>query len=34
MKHQLPLLPYALSALEPLIDARTMMRHHGTHRAG
>jgi len=34
MKHQLSQLPYALSALQPLIDARTMMLHHGKHHAG
>jgi Fe-Mn family superoxide dismutase len=34
MKHELPPLPYALSALEPSIDARTMMLHHGKHHAG
>jgi Fe-Mn family superoxide dismutase len=34
MKYQLPPLPYALSALEPHIDARTMMLHHDKHHAG
>ena len=29
--HQLPALPYALDALEPHIDARTMEIHHGKH---
>lgn len=29
--HQLPELPYATSALEPHIDARTMEIHHGKH---
>lgn len=32
--HQLPDLPYALDALEPHIDARTMEIHHGKHHAG
>ncbi len=31
MPFQLPTLPYALSALEPHIDARTMEIHHGKH---
>ncbi len=31
---QLPALPYAESALEPYIDARTMGIHHGKHHAG
>ncbi|MFZ1693512.1 MAG: superoxide dismutase [Flavobacteriales bacterium] len=31
MPHQLPTLPYAHSALEPHIDARTMEIHHGKH---
>jgi len=31
--HVLPALPYAQSALEPHIDARTMMLHHGKHHA-
>ncbi len=31
MAHTLPPLPYALSALEPHIDARTMEIHHGKH---
>ena len=31
--HQLPALPYHQSALEPYIDARTMMLHHGKHHA-
>ncbi len=31
MVHQLPKLPYALDALEPHIDARTLEIHHGKH---
>lgn len=31
MAFQLPSLPYALNALEPFIDARTMEIHHGKH---
>lgn len=31
--HTLPSLPYALDALEPYIDARTMEIHHGKHHA-
>jgi Fe-Mn family superoxide dismutase len=31
--HQLPALPYAPTALEPHIDARTMEIHHGKHHA-
>jgi Fe-Mn family superoxide dismutase len=31
MKHELPKLPYAYAALEPHIDARTMMLHHDKH---
>ena len=31
MAHELPTLPYALTALEPHIDARTMEIHHGKH---
>jgi superoxide dismutase, Fe-Mn family len=31
--HRLPDLPYALDALEPYIDARTMEIHHGRHHA-
>ena len=31
--HQLPALPYALDALAPHIDARTMEIHHGKHHA-
>jgi superoxide dismutase, Fe-Mn family len=34
MKHVLPPLPYAHAALEPYIDARTLMLHHGKHHAG
>lgn len=34
MAHQLPPLPYALDALEPYIDARTMEIHHDKHHAG
>jgi Fe-Mn family superoxide dismutase len=30
----LPLLPYALDALEPFIDVQTMTIHHGKHHAG
>ncbi|MEK6674637.1 MAG: superoxide dismutase [Planctomycetota bacterium] len=33
MAHELPVLPYALDALEPHIDARTMEIHHGKHHA-
>lgn len=33
-KYVLPDLPYAASALEPAIDARTMEIHHGKHHAG
>jgi Fe-Mn family superoxide dismutase len=33
MSHELPPLPYAASALEPHIDARTMEIHHGKHHA-
>jgi superoxide dismutase, Fe-Mn family len=33
MAHELPALPYALGALEPHIDARTMEIHHGKHHA-
>jgi Fe-Mn family superoxide dismutase len=33
MAHELPALPYALNALEPHIDARTMEIHHGKHHA-
>jgi len=33
MAHSLPDLPYALDALEPHIDARTMEIHHGKHHA-
>jgi superoxide dismutase, Fe-Mn family len=32
-KHVLPPLPYAHAALEPTIDARTMLLHHGKHHA-
>ena len=31
--HVLPALPYPLEALEPHIDARTMLLHHGKHHA-
>jgi len=34
MSFELPSLPYALDALEPHIDARTMEIHHGKHHAG
>ena len=33
MAYELPRLPYALDALEPHIDARTMEIHHGKHHA-
>src|SRR5688500_4974257 len=33
MKHLLPLLPYDVAALEPYIDARTMILHHDMHHA-
>ena len=33
MKHVLPALPYAIEALEPHIDAKTMEIHHGKHHA-
>jgi Fe-Mn family superoxide dismutase len=33
MAHELPALPYATTALEPHIDARTMEIHHGKHHA-
>lgn len=33
MKHVLPPLPYAVSALEPHIDAHTLMLHHNMHHA-
>lgn len=32
-KHVLPPLPYDFAALEPTIDARTMLLHHGKHHA-
>ncbi len=32
-EHRLPPLPYAYAALEPTIDARTMMLHHAAHHA-
>ena len=32
-KHLLPPLPYEYAALEPSIDARTMMLHHDKHHA-
>ena len=31
MAHELPALPYATTALEPHIDAKTMEIHHGKH---
>lgn len=34
MKFVLPPLPYAVGALEPCIDARTMVLHHDKHHAG
>lgn len=33
MKHELPALPYAHDALEPVIDRATMELHHGKHHA-
>ena len=33
MKHALPPLPYDYAALEPHVDARTMVLHHGLHHA-
>ncbi len=33
MAHELPSLPYALNALDPHIDAKTMEIHHGKHHA-
>lgn len=33
MKHELPDLPYALSALEPHVSAETLQYHHGKHHA-
>ena len=33
MAHELPVLPYATTALEPHIDAKTMEIHHGKHHA-
>jgi Fe-Mn family superoxide dismutase len=33
MKHAVPHLPYNYAALEPHVDARTMMLHHGRHHA-
>jgi len=33
-KHQLPPLPYDYAALEPYIDARSMMLHHDIHHGG
>ncbi len=33
MKYELPPLPYAYDALEPVIDAKTMELHHGKHHA-
>jgi len=33
MAHELPSLPYALDALEPHIDTKTMEIHHGKHHA-
>lgn len=34
MVHQLPPLPYAYNALEPVIDKQTMILHHDKHHAG
>lgn len=34
MSHELPNLPYAYDALEPIIDARTMEIHHSKHHQG
>jgi superoxide dismutase, Fe-Mn family len=33
-RHRLPPLPYAVDALEPCIDARTMTLHHDVHHLG
>ncbi len=33
-RHRLPPLPYAVDALEPCIDARTMTLHHDAHHSG
>src|SRR3954453_9282781 len=33
MAHELPPLPYAYAALEPVIDAHTMKLHHDMHHA-
>lgn len=33
MAHELPKLPYAVDALEPHVDAKTMEIHHGKHHA-
>lgn len=33
-RHRLQPLPYAVDALEPCLDARTMTLHHGAHHAG
>ena len=33
-KHQLPALKYDYAALEPTIDARTMILHHNNHHRG
>ena len=33
MKHELPSLPYAETALEPHISAETLQYHHGKHHA-
>jgi len=33
MKHLLPNLPYAVSALEPYINTHIMAVHHGEHHA-
>ena len=34
VRHRLPPLPYAVDALEPWIDARTMTLHHDVHHSG
>jgi Fe-Mn family superoxide dismutase len=34
MSHELPKLPYAYNALEPVIDEQTMRLHHDVHHAG
>jgi superoxide dismutase len=34
VRHRVPPLPYAIDALEPWTDARTMTRHHDVHHLG